>query len=513
MNYRYVVNQLFALLMVLGGTMTLVEALFFAAQSFGERDADADSRMAIALTGLGCVLIGAAVWWLTRQKAPLFRRREAMLLVALSWLAGGVVGALPYFLWAHLSEFAQPDHPFRSFVNCYFESVSGFTTAGSSILTDIEGLPRSLLLWRSVTQWIGGIGIVVMFVAVLPMVGAGAKRMFFSEVSGPIDQGVTPDIKSTARVLLSVYVMLTLAQVFALIVCGMGAFDAVCHSFTTLATGGFSPKNASVGAYDSTAIDIVVSLFMILGGVNFAVYIMLVRGRVRTVLRNKELRLYLILFFGGTALVTWLIAGTPITTTAGATAPGDVLNAVRYALFNVASVQTTTGFATANYDLWPILAKATMFALIFIGGSAGSTAGGVKVIRIIILFKVMLRLLEQSFRPHVVRPIKVEDTSISEAVQMEVLGFTLATIVVLALASLLLMVAEPLGEIDITTAVSANLACYCTTGPGFSKVGPMANFGWMTDFSKMVLILVMVLGRLELVALLALLTPHFWREG
>jgi len=419
-------------------------------------------------------------------------------------------------LWAHWpGTDAAPDHPFRSFVDCYFEAMSGLTTTGASILSDIEAVPRSLLLWRALTQWIGGLGIVVLFVAVLPSLGVGGKRLFQIEAPGPATEGLQPQIRQTARVLLYIYVGLTLAEIVALLMTGMSFFDSVCHTFTTLATGGFSTRTASIGEYNQLAVDIIIIVFMVLAGVNFGLYFALLRRRFDTVLRDTELRTYAILISAGAVVVVLCLLRQRMTLTTGDPIPVGTASAIRQGVFTTVSVATTTGFATSNFDTWPFAAKAVLVMLMFIGGSAGSTAGGIKVIRIWVALKVMLAEIEHVFRPNVVRPVRVGKSVVDEQLKLGTISYVLGIVLLFAVGSFCVMVFENLNSensCDFTTAATASLACLCTIGPGLAKVGAIENYGWMTPYTKILLALWMALGRLEVFAIIVLLTPRFWHE-
>lgn len=515
MNLRLVVNQLCALQMVLGVVLLLVAGGFYLVQWFRGEEVNAAAKLALFFVGGGGLVGAFFVWWMTRPPrggSEDVGRREALLLVALSWLLGAGYAALPFWVWAHLDDAVPPGHPFLNYVDCYFESMSGLTTVGASVLTDIEAVPHALLLWRAFTQWIGGVGIVVVFIAVLPSVGVGAKRLFFNEVSGPVDEGVMPTIRSTARVLLQIYSGMTAVLIVALLLCGMSSFDALCHALSTISTGGFSPKNASTGHYDSAAVDIVITIFMILGGVNFALYYHLLRRKYAEVLADRELRLYFGILAACTIVVAAGIVGRVVVKTTGEHVEAGVGYALQAAVFNVVSVQTTTGFATADFDRWPDEVRAVIAFVCILGGCAGSTAGGLKVIRLLIIIKALMAILERAFRPSVVRPVRIGRSIVDDEVQLACMGFAVGMVILHGVGTLLLYVFEPRGTLDLTTAISANFSTFCNTGPGFGKVGPMANYGWMTDGSKITLSMMMLLGRLEIVTLVALVTPRFWRR-
>lgn len=509
MNFRNVTYQLGLLLLVLGALLGVICLITVVRLMLG-MSTDPHATSAIAISAVFSTVAGGIMAFITRRRKKELHRRDSMLLVALSWIIGGLVSALPFYIWALELPFGAEPHPFQNFVNCYFEAISGLTTAGSSVLTEIEAMPWSLLFWRQLIQWIGGIGIVVLFVAVFPSLGVGAKRMFqFESSANP--GAVMPAIRDTARMLLIIYVTLTAIEIAALTLAGVPLFAAVEHSFTTLATGGFSPRNASIGAYGSAAVDVIVTTFMVIGGINFTLYYAMMRGRFKDFLADRELRLFLILLAGSTLVIALTITGDTITTTTGQTVHADFGQALRYASFNLVSAQSTTGYATADYDQWPTLARAVMFTMILIGGCAGSTAGGLKVSRIIILAKILYSLIERAYRPQVIRPVKISGKPISPELQLDTLAFIIGTLVLLSLGTLLVLLFEPHGACDLVTAASANLATFCTTGPGFGRVGPVSNFGWMTDASKITLCAVMLLGRLELFAIIVLFSPRFWR--
>ena len=418
MNFRYVLNQLGLLLLVLSVFLLFLAAFYFVIELLLHHDVSPAARTALFISGLLGGAAGGSAWFLSRKGSLHLGRREALLLVAMSWIAGAAFAALPFFLWAHLDFDADTAHPFKRYVDCYFEAMSGLSTTGATVLADIEAVPRSLLLWRAFTQWIGGLGIVVVFVAVLPSLGVGGKRIFQVEAPGPTPEGLQPQIRQTARVLLYIYLGLTAAEILALRVAGMSFYDALCHTFTTLATGGFSTRDASIGAYDSLAVDTVVIIFMILAGVNFALYFALLRRKFQSIWRDPELRTYLALLLVGSVLITLCLVGQPIMTTTGREVGPSAGAAIRHGLFTTVSVATTTGYCTADFNAWPFLAKAVLILLMFIGGSAGSTAGGIKVIRIWIAFKVLLSEIERVFRPQVVRPVRVGNSVIDDELKL-----------------------------------------------------------------------------------------------
>jgi trk system potassium uptake protein TrkH len=447
-----------------------------------------------------------------RSEGEQFGRREAFLMVGLTWLTAPVVAGLPFLLWAMLFHFAPFEtHPFQSPINCYFEAVSGLTTTGASILSDIEATPRGLLLWRSTTHWLGGLGIVLLFVAILPIVGVAGKKLHSVESTGPSPQGVQPRIRDTARVLWITYAVLTLASIIALRLAGLPWFNAVCETFGSIATGGFSPKNTSIAAYDSGLVDAILIGVMLLGALNFSLYVQLARGRWRTVWRDPELRLFLGLIAMGSILVVSVIYGGSSTTIDGQQIQTGWLASLRYGVFNLVSMHTDTGFATAVFDHWPFLALAAIAFGTFIGGSAGSTTGGIKVIRVLVIGKVMIHELHRVINPRAVKTVRIGNRVLESGERIGIMVTALAFVLALLGGTIaLMMIGSSEKEMELTTAFSASLANLCTAGPGFAGVGPDQNYLWLPDASKIVLCGLMLIGRLEIMPALAILTPRFW---
>jgi len=506
-NFRAVIRQLGLLLLGLSAAISVIGVWAGVRAALGDQ-AETSALEALAVTVAIGALAGAACWFGTRGSAEHIGRREAVLLVAVSWFLAAGLSALPFRLWAGF-DFRGAETPFVQFIDCYFEAMSGLTTTGATVLPEIGALPGSLLLWRSLTQWIGGIGIVVLFVAVLPLMGIGGKRLFLAESSEPTPEGVTPRVQEAARVLCFVYVSLTVAEIVALRVCGMPWFHAVCHSFTTLATGGFSTLDASVGGYDSVSIDIVVMVFMAAAGVNFGLYFQFTQRGWRAIVGDPEFRCYVAILAIGSIVLILSIWGTTVITTAGEQGHVGLAAAARYGVFQAVSVQTTTGFCTADFDRWSFVAKATMLALMFVGGSAGSTGGGIKVVRCIMAAKIIMAQFEHFFRPQAVRPVKVGKAAIDTEMQITTLVFVLSIALLTLIGSIALMVLESDAGIDTTTAVSATIATLNNIGPGLGGVGATCNFGWFGSDSKVVMSVLMALGRLEVLTILVLFTPRF----
>ncbi|QQE12420.1 TrkH family potassium uptake protein [Planctomycetota bacterium] len=539
MKIRLVLQQLGLVLLVMCLCMLMITAW-----ATWQWYAAAQRDEYYAILGLGGTItigafVGLVLWFVSRRKLngenesalahwedDTLGRREALLLVALTWLIGAALSGLPYFFWWHfnadhlLNPATTSGHEFASFASCYFEAMSGLTTTGSTVLSDITGIPRALLLWRAMTHWLGGLGIVVLFVAVLPNLGVGGKRLFFVEAPGPQQQGVRPRIRETARILWLIYLFFTIIQVLLYKYFGLTWFEAVCHTFATLATGGFSTHNASIGYYnaqrigvfDSWMVDWITILFMILAGVNFGLYYHLARRRFKVVWKDPELRTYLAIIGVATVIVSGYLIGSTITVTDGSTVEGTVPESVRYGMFQVVSIQTTTGFGTADFNLWPFVPKMVLLLLMFVGASAGSTGGGIKVIRILIGFKIIIAEIERIFRPNVVRPIRIGGSTISAELKQAVLVYIIGIFVLFGAGSILLMIFEPEGSISYATAATASAATLNNIGPGLDQVGAIENYGFFSTPSKIVMSLLMALGRLEVYAILVLFTPSFWRS-
>jgi trk system potassium uptake protein TrkH len=437
---------------------------------------------------LSSALLGCGFRWTGDDEGELYRR-EGVLVVVGAWLLASLFGAVPYVVSGAI---ASP-------VDALFESASGFTTTGASILPDIEALSPAILFWRSMTQWLGGIGIVVLFVALLSELGPGARFLFKLEVPGPKAEILHARVRETALTLFRIYAALTLVQTLLMLLLGAGLYDALVHTFSTVSTGGFSPYSDSV-AHLSRALQLVVLFFMLAAGINFALYYALVLRRDLGVLRDAELRVYL-----GIAIAATLLVTVDVFAAGAGEAPFDSLLG---GAFQVVSLLTTTGFATADFAEWPGLAHAVLVGLMFIGGCAGSTAGGVKIIRLLIGWRVAMREVRLTFSPNSVVAVVVGEEAVPEESLRGVVALLLLWVLGWGLGALLLSV----GDTDIVTAATASLATLSNIGPGLAAVGPTENFAFFAGWQKGVMVLLMWLGRLEFFAVLALALPHFWRR-
>ncbi len=423
-----------------------------------------------------------------QTRRTVFTAREGFLIVGLSWVLMSLAAAVPFVL--------SGDIP--NYLNALFETVSGLTTTGATILSDVESLSRAGQFWRLFSHWIGGMGILVFFMAVLPLAGEHSMHIMRAEVPGPVVGKLVPKARETARILYIIYFVMTVVETVLLALGGMPFFDSLLHSFATAGTGGFSTKALSIGAYNSAYIDMVTGTFMLLFGVNLSLYYLVLIGSWRDALKNEELHWYAAIVVAAVTLIALNLSGLY----------GGFGHALRYAYFQVASIITTTGFSTADFTQWPAFSQAVLVLLMFVGGCAGSTAGALKVSRIAILCKNALIELRRMLRPRSVVSARLDGKAVQSATLRAVQGFFFLYLLLLLLGTLLVS----LDGQDFTTNFTATLACLSNVGPGLSLVGPMGNFDFFSPLSKIVLILEMLLGRLEIYPILLLFHPASWRS-
>ncbi|GAB4112843.1 MAG: TrkH family potassium uptake protein [Candidatus Caldatribacteriota bacterium] len=415
--------------------------------------------------------------------------KEGFAIASLGWILSAGFGALPFRL----------SGMFSNFVDAYFESMSGFTTTGATVLTFIEGNPLSLLFWRDFIQWLGGMGIIVLVVAILPTLGVGGMQLFKAEVPGPEPDRLKPRIKETAKLLWLVYIIISALQVGCLYFTGMSLYDALTHMFGTMATGGFTPKNLSVGAYNNPIYDLIITIFMFIAGANFTLHYKVLHGDIKSLFKDKEFRFYL-----GIILISILM----VTTQLRLYIYQSLFAALRYASFQVVSIISTTGFVTADYDTWPALSKAILFVLMFIGGCAGSTGGAIKNIRILLLLKQGYKEFYRLIHPKAVTPIRLGNKIISEEVMHNISSFFFLYVLVFIICTFII---SSLG-LDVLSAMASVAATLGNVGPGLGLVGPAQNYAFIPPLGKIVLTLCMLLGRLEIYTVLVLVIPEFWRK-
>jgi len=481
MNFRAVFKLIGILVALVGVSMT-------PALAWSVYLEEPDVNALVESIGI-CLLCGGILFGVSWQSTQPILRREGMAVVGLGWLLAALFGALPFYLSGTTPQVAD----------AYFESMAGFTTTGSTVLTDIEACPKGVLFWRSFTHWLGGMGIVVLFVAILPILKAGGKQLFRSEVPGPTADTLRPRVSETASMLWKIYVSISVVEVALLYAQGMTFYDALCHTFGTMATGGYSTKNTSVGHYASAGIDWTITIFMLLAGTNFGLYFRLFSGRASAFLKDSEWRFYIGIIVVAVSMVTvdLLVHGLY----------ESLADGLRYAAFQVVAIITTTGFGTADFEQWPTFSKLVLLGLMFVGGCAGSTGGGIKVIRILVLAKSAALGGERVFRPHVVRALRVGDVTVDNDLRDAIHVYFFLIVGIFAACSLYL---AALG-LDVLTATTAVIATLNNIGPGLSAVGPVENFSFIPTSGKWLLSLCMVLGRLELFAILVLFVPSFWR--
>ena len=420
--------------------------------------------------------------------------RDGFAVVGICWIVASFAGGLPFVLTST-----------ASVTDAVFEAASGFTTTGATIFANVEALPKGLLMWRSLTHWIGGLGIIVLSLIVLPLLGVGGMQLYRAEVTGPAPDKLTPRMQDTALMLWKVYCLMTLVLTVLLFIAGMDWFDALNHSFATVATGGFSTKNASIAAFPQASIQWILIFFMFIAGINFSLHAQAMKGVFRAYVRDRECRFYTgLLILGSAGIVLSLIRHGFF----GAESLADIEKVVRAAVFQLVSVCTTTGFVTENYNVWPTLTLVIILMFMLMGGCAGSTGGGMKVMRLVMLFRLAYLEIFRLLHPHSVRHLKVAGKPVPTEVISGVVGFFLLYLIVTTIGTLVLAIQD----MDLVSAFTATLTCISNVGPGLGSVGPVDNFSQVPMFSKWTLTLCMLLGRLEIFAILVLFVPEFWRD-
>jgi trk system potassium uptake protein len=533
MNKKTVFYVTGRLTMVLAAIMLvpLVIAFYYNfPKSFSEIFTDSE-KLGLILAIVLSAGFGFLMTIIFRSNKELEGIKEGFAIVSLGWVSLAFWGSIPFFVYF----LAQLHHVTfsgiaLSFTDAYFEICSGFTTTGATILADVEIIPRGLLFWRSLTHWLGGMGIITLAIAIFPAMGVSGYHMFRGEVPGPTAERIQPRLAQTAAILWGVYALLSLVEVILLLFGGMDWFDALCHTFGTMATGGFSTKNASIGYYDSSYIDWVITLFMILAGMNFLIHYRVLRGRFTDFFNNKELHFYLgtivftVVLFSGVlytagikpehhAVVHYQFAPRHpeefrIHHESQAEQVSTLYGAVRYASFQVVSIVTTTGYGTADFDLWPNLCRFGLVILMFWGGCAGSTGGGMKMIRVMVVLKAGWRELSKMVRPHLIAPLKIGGSSMKEDQVTNIAAFFILFAMIFVLCSLLMMLFVP----DLVTGIASVAATLGNIGPGLSGVGPTQTYEWIPIPGKWILIICMLLGRLEIFTILLALRPSFWKK-
>lgn len=477
MNYRMVFYNI--------GRILLVEAALLAFPAIGAIFYNEDTLLSFALTIAALTVVGLPAVRKKPKNMAIYAK-DGYVIVALTWILMSLFGAMPFYFSGYIP----------NFIDAFFETVSGFTTTGSTILRSIETLPKSLLFWRSFTHWIGGMGILVFVIAIMPKTESSSMHVMRAEVPGPTVGKLVSKLRASARILYGIYCVLTVVQIILLIVGGMPVFDSIVTSFATAGTGGFAVLNNSIEGYNSVYAEMIIAVFMLLFGVNFNIYYMFLIKQGRQAIKNEELRCYLGIVLGSIIIIAISLANTKY----------SIGESIRYSVFQVASIITTTGFSTANFDTWPVITKLILVFLMVVGACAGSTGGGIKVSRLMILFKSGLRDIKKAINPRSVETVKVDKHTVDEPVVKGVSVFFATYMIVTAVSALIIS----LDGRDIVTTFTSVMACIGNIGPGLGAVGPYGNFANFSIFSKLVLSFDMLAGRLELIPMLMLFSPYAW---
>ena len=489
MNIRTVFNILSALLVILGVSMSIPAAI---AYGYGEND-----LYGFLWSMFICFMLGIPTWLATRKHRKL-TNKDGFAIVSFTWITTALIGALPFYISGIIP----------NFTDAFFESMSGVTTTGATIIgssvtlphlpNGIESLPHATLYWRSFIQWIGGMGIIVFYIAILPLLGVGGAQLFKAEVPGPVADKIRPRVRETAKILWMVYLGFTAAQILLLLISGMPWFDSICHAFTTMPTGGFSTKNASIGYYDSAAIQYIIIFFMFLAGINFSLHFHAITGNVKSYFRDKEFLTY----FG-----IIIVAGFLIFLSISAGGNEWTEKHFRDSLFQTVAILTGTGYCTADYELWTYFAQFMLLFMMFIGGMGGSTTGGMKIVRIMLLFKYAAKETRRMLHLKAIIPIRIGSRYIPEDVIRNTLGFFLFYISFFIFTTMVLTAMN----IDLESAIGASASAIGNIGPSLGAFGPTDNYALLPTYGKWLLSFCMLLGRLEIFTVMVLFSRTFWK--
>ena len=460
-------------------------------------------KWGILQAGITTILIGFSLWFFNRNAKKNLGKKEGYLIVTLGWLMLTLTGTLTYVFTDTIP----------IYTNAFFETISGYSTTGSSILTDIESMPKGILFWRSATHWIGGMGIIVLTVAILPLLGIGGMQLFMAEAPGPSADKMHPRITETAKRLWLIYFILTFAEFFLLKIAGMTWFDAINHAMATVSTGGFSTKNASLSYWNAMPlVQYIIIFFMFVAGTNFVLTYFALKGKVRKVVQSEEFRYYFFGIIGITSIVAVIILffqdETLQTTIAHPAVFGATESAIRHALFQVTSIITTTGFVSSDFTMWSYFATGIFFALFFVGGSAGSTSGGIKIVRHIVMLKNSFLEFKKTLHPNAIIPVRYNEKTVSQTIVFNILSFFVIYMLIFMISSVVLTF---LG-LDFTSALGAAASSLGNIGPAIGSVSPVDNFAHLSAGAKWFCSFLMLIGRLELFTVLILFTPFFWKK-
>jgi len=501
MSRKLIFHILGNLLICLAGSMLL--PLGIATYFYLNPDASESDLSAFVYATIITLCIGLILRFTMKPTVQDLGLREGFAIVTLGWVVVALFGSFPY-LFADVFA-ADGRAPLEEFSFCYFESMSGFSTTGATVLTEIEHLSHAMLFWRSFSHWLGGMGIVVLAVAILPMLGVGGMQLFRAEAPGPQTERLTPRIAQTAKLLWGVYILLSVLETLLLWLGDMSLFDALCHTFGTMATGGFSTKNGSIAHYDSVYIEVVIIVFMFLAGTNFALHYRALRGDVISYFKDTEFRFYCIVLLSSIVLISWNTATFNVD---GQVPYDSVGKSIRYASFQVMSITSTTGYGTADFEMWPALSQFILVTLMFYGGCAGSTGGGMKQLRFLLLIKQSGAEIKRLIFPHAVLPVRVNDRVVPSEVLTHVLGFFFFFIGIFAIVTCIM---ATLG-LDLISAAGCTIATMGNIGPGLGSVGPVDNYAHIATAGKFILAFCMLLGRLEIYTVLILFSPSYWKK-
>jgi trk system potassium uptake protein TrkH len=485
MNKRAVFHLVAYMTLVIGIAMIACAGISY---GYGE---ELSVQMSLIKSGLIAIGVAAVVGFFTRGEINL-SRRDGFGIVTFGWISAMIFGSLPYIFSGVI------EHP----VSAMFETMSGFTTTGASVLSNLEEIPRGIHFWRALTHWFGGMGVLVLCVAILPFLGVGGMQIYRAEMPGPSKDRLTPRIATTAKLLWGVYALMTVVEALLLkFVGGMDWFDSFCHAFGTMATGGFSTRSASVGAYDSAIIDTIITIFMFLAGVNFSLHYYALTGKPGRYFKDPEFRFYAIFILFATFFLTFNIWSH-------GWADGSLTRCFRDSAFTATSIITTTGFGTADFDQWPNASRLLLVAMMFMGGCAGSTGGGMKIVRVFIMFKKMLRELKLFMRPSAVIQMKLGGKPVEQEIISHIAAFFAIFILIFTVGSFIMTFFTP----DLETAATSVVATLGNIGPGLKAVGVTQNFAGIPPLGQGILTFFMLLGRLELYTVLILFLPSFWKK-
>jgi len=494
LNYKIIFHLMGLLVTVNGGFMLLATLV-----SYIYKDGVV---LEMLMSSATTMLIGAAIMYSTRSKRKELRKRDGYVIVTFGWIFMALIGTFPYLFTGAIPGFA----------NAFFETMSGYTTTGATILNDIESLPESILFWRSITQWIGGMGIIVLAIAILPLLGIGGMELFTAEAPGPGSDKLHPRIADTAKRLWLIYVGYTITETILLQLAGMSFFDAINHSLTTLSSGGFSTKNASLAYWNSQPlIQYIVMFFMFLAGTNFVLSYFAFKTKFSKILKDEEFKFYLVAILSFTILSSLIIYLEVDLTKSSIDHPmvlGVAESSFRHGLFQVLSIITTTGFITADFSIWTSFLTMVIFGLMFLGGSAGSTSGGVKIVRHIILIKNGILEFKRTLHPNAILPVRYGDRAVRQPIVYNILAFFILYMLSFIVG---VLVFSWMG-LDFKTALGAAVSSLGNIGPALGDLGPVDNFSWLPTPAKWWSTFLMLIGRLELFTVLILLTPFFWRN-